>query len=125
MLSPEEYADAPPIIREINTVLHLVAALRISYTPERERELQLRKAALLDRIALATPDDTDAADVAADAAQALFDLDNGEVKTSGDHPQDEVLRTLYGQMNDWIRGGGPRRYVRQQYAAYSDGPPVT
>ncbi|MCZ4125783.1 hypothetical protein [Streptomyces sp. H39-S7] len=112
MVMPGAYADAPTIIREINVVLHLVAALRVASTPERVRELQLRKAALLDRIALKTPDDTDAADVAGDAAIELMRLDHGPVQTPA-----ELTPTLPGI--------AARGYVRDQYAAYSDGLPVT
>ncbi|MCZ4123897.1 hypothetical protein [Streptomyces sp. H39-S7] len=109
---PAAYTDAPPIIREINLVLHLVAALRVSSTPERVRELQLRKAALLDRIALKTPDDTDAADVAGDAAIELMRQDHGPAEPTGG-----LTTTLLGI--------AARHYVRDQYAAYSNGLPTT
>ncbi|MDJ0341380.1 hypothetical protein QMK19_15095 [Streptomyces sp. H10-C2] len=114
MFAPEAYADAPPIIREMNTVLTLVEALRIVATPERIRELQLRKAALLDRIALHTPQDTDAADVATDAADALFVLDCPDPDERAEF-LDQATRHRYWR--DGLRG-----YVRTQYAAYSHGP---
>ncbi|MFI9101671.1 hypothetical protein ACIGXA_14220 [Streptomyces fildesensis] len=112
MLIFDAYADAPPVIRETNLLLNLVTALQVASTSERVRELELRKAALLDRISLQTPADTEAADVAGEAAIALLGLDHGPLDVSA-----AVTRTRLG-----IRA---RCYVREQYAAYSDGLPIT
>jgi hypothetical protein len=90
--TPEEaYALAPSIISEIGwTARH--AADRPLYDGS-AREFWLRKAAVLDRIALS--DTTDAADLATKAARRLMDLDDADVICD------------------------PRHYVRQQYAHYS------
>ncbi|MEV7417503.1 hypothetical protein [Streptomyces sp. NPDC089919] len=90
------YAMAPSIISEIGwTADRAVRALR---GQEADREFWLRKAALLDRIAL---DDErahihgDATEAAQRAAQRLMDIDQVEALTE------------------------PRAYVRQQYAHWA------
>ncbi|WP_129306570.1 hypothetical protein [Streptomyces sp. L2] len=92
----EAYALAPSIISEIGWTAR-TAADRPSYDGQ-DREFWLRKAALLDRIALsneADSDASDAVDLATRAAQRLMELD--DTATIGD----------------------PRHYVRQQYARWA------
>ncbi|WP_156727903.1 hypothetical protein [Streptomyces apocyni] len=92
--TPEEaYAHAPSILSEIGWTTHILASAE--YFTELERDYYLRKAAVLDRIALQDENDSDATE-AADAA-ALYLLDT-------DQP---------GVICD------PRAYVRQQYAAWA------
>ncbi|MFE4961664.1 hypothetical protein [Streptomyces sp. NPDC056660] len=94
ILTPEEaYALAPSIISEIGWTAR-TAADRPFYDGF-HREFWLRKAALLDRIALSDETDSDAADLATRAAHRLIDLD--DTGTTSD----------------------PRHYVRQQYAAWA------
>ncbi|MFE1945231.1 hypothetical protein [Streptomyces massasporeus] len=92
----EAYALAPSIISEIGWTAR-TAADRPFYDGS-DREFWLRKAALLDRIALSDEADSvtsDAAGLATRAAQRLMELDG----TAG--------------ICD------PRHYVRQQYAAWA------
>ncbi|MGI5401837.1 hypothetical protein ACQEVG_20820 [Streptomyces sp. CA-135486] len=92
--TPEQaYADAPSINSEIGWTARFLADAEC-YT-ELDREFYLRKAALLDRIALLDePDatDSDATDTAYAAAVFLLDIDQPGVICD------------------------PRAYVRQQYA---------
>ncbi|NGO09293.1 hypothetical protein G5C60_17220 [Streptomyces sp. HC44] len=94
---PEEaYALAPSIISEIGWTARTVAD-RPSYDGS-SREFWLRKAALLDRIALSDEADSstrDAAELASRAAHRLMDLDD-----------------VHGSCE-------PRAYVRQQYAHWA------
>ncbi|MFF5008623.1 hypothetical protein ACFY3G_38040 [Streptomyces phaeochromogenes] len=94
---PEEaYALAPSIISEIGWTAR-TAADRPFYDGL-NRQFWLRKAALLDRIALSDEPDSvtsDAADLATRAAQRLMELDATAVICD------------------------PRHYVRQQYAAWA------
>ncbi|MFF3878736.1 hypothetical protein [Streptomyces sp. NPDC001978] len=96
-LSPEEaYTLAPSIVSEIGWTAR-TAADRPFYDGL-NREFWLRKAALLDRIALTDEADSatsDAADLATRAAQRLMELDAMAVICD------------------------PRHYVRQQYAAWA------
>ncbi|WP_055711301.1 hypothetical protein [Streptomyces torulosus] len=96
-LAPEEaYALAPSIISEIGWTAR-TAADRPIYDGL-NRQFWLRKAALLDRIALSDEPDSvanDAADLATRAAQRLMELDDTAVICD------------------------PRHYVRQQYAAWA------
>ncbi|WP_328438551.1 hypothetical protein OHA71_17950 [Streptomyces sp. NBC_00444] len=92
--TPEEaYALAPSIISEIGWTADQAA--NKPFGTRLPRDFWLRKAAVLDRIALQDESDgfhNDAADVATEAAHRLMDLDD-------------------------IHGGcDPRAYVRQQYA---------
>jgi hypothetical protein len=95
--TPEEaYALAPSIISEIGWTAR--TATDKPFGHDIGREYWLRKAALLDRIALADGDEgirSDAAVLATDAARGLVDRD--EATVSGD----------------------PRGYVRQQYARWA------
>ncbi|MFJ4524854.1 hypothetical protein ACIP4Y_28550 [Streptomyces sp. NPDC088810] len=95
--TPEEaYALAPSMVSEIGWTAR-TAADRPFYDVL-NREFWLRKAALLDRIALSDEADSatsDAADLATRAAQRLMELDNTAVICD------------------------PRYYVRQQYAAWA------
>ncbi|MCX5324301.1 hypothetical protein [Streptomyces sp. NBC_00120] len=86
----EAYALAPSIISEIGWTAGK-AADRPLYA-KADREFWLRKAAVLDRIALCDDTPSDAADLAARAARRLMDLDDAAVICD------------------------PRHYVRQQYA---------
>ncbi|GAA3852705.1 hypothetical protein [Streptomyces lannensis] len=91
----EAYALAPSIISEIGWTAR-TAADRPDYDGL-NREFWLRKAALLDRIALSDEADSvtsDAADLATRAAQRLMELDATPVICD------------------------PRHYCRQQYAAW-------
>ncbi|UUN27829.1 hypothetical protein [Streptomyces sp. FIT100] len=90
--APEQaYAGAPSINSEIGWISHSLADAEC-YT-ELDREFYLRKAALLDRIALLDePDVTDATETAHAAAVFLLDMDQPGVICD------------------------PRAYVRQQYA---------
>jgi hypothetical protein len=94
---PEEaYALAPSIISEIGWTARQ-AADRPLYDGS-GRDFWLRKAAVLDRIALSDGADhvtTDAADLATRAARRLMDLDDAVVICD------------------------PRHYVRQQYALWA------
>ncbi|MGW2853411.1 hypothetical protein ACWDAZ_15690 [Streptomyces sp. NPDC001215] len=96
-LSPDEaYALAPSIISEIGWTAR-TAADRPFYDGQ-NREFWLRKAALLDRIALSDEADSvtsDAADLATRAAQRLMELDNTAALCD------------------------PRHYARQQYATWA------
>ncbi|MFJ6935919.1 hypothetical protein [Streptomyces sp. NPDC101132] len=95
-LTPEEaYALAPSIISEIGWTAR-TAADRPLYE-QHDREFWLRKAALLDRIALNDETDgtpNDAADLAVRAAQRLIELDAAPANSD------------------------PRQYIRQQYATW-------
>ncbi|MEU6011976.1 hypothetical protein [Streptomyces sp. NPDC047453] len=95
--APEEaYALAPSIVSEIGWTAR-TAADRPFYDGL-NREFWLRKAGLLDRIALSDEGESvtsDAADLATRAAQRLMELDDTVVICD------------------------PRHYVRQQYAAWA------
>ncbi|MEU0341351.1 hypothetical protein ABZ092_20995 [Streptomyces bobili] len=91
--SEAAYADAPSILSEIGWTARFLAGLKC-FT-ELDREFYLRKAALLDRIALLDePDDPhgDVTETAVAAAWYLIDTDRAHVT------------------------GDPRGYVRHQYA---------
>ncbi|MBT2507519.1 hypothetical protein J7I98_16825 [Streptomyces sp. ISL-98] len=95
--TPEEaYATAPSIISEIGWTAR--AATDKPFGQEIGREFWLRKAAVLDRIALADEDagiHGDATEVAVKAAQRLMDTDDAPVICE------------------------PRHYIRQQYARWA------
>lgn len=97
-LTPQTaYALAPSIVREIGWTANEAASR--PFGKEMNREFWLRKAAVLDRIALVNGDEgvpNDAAELAADAARRLIDLDRAT-----------------GFDSD------PRSYVRNAYAAWS------
>ncbi|MFF9249235.1 hypothetical protein [Streptomyces globisporus] len=95
--TPEQaYAHAPSIIREIGWTAQ--AAAERPFGTELGREFWLRKAAVLDRIALA--DDREdapggAAEAATEAARRLMDTDDADMICN------------------------PRHYTRQQYARWT------
>ncbi|WP_405728877.1 hypothetical protein OG607_27390 [Streptomyces sp. NBC_01537] len=107
------YTDAPPIIGEISEVLILSGQLARpgGHTPQAVREQRLRKAALLDRIALQEaadyPPATAAISLAATAAAALAQYDSEHGTGTGpvgpSSPQWEPCH---------------RPYVRQEYATW-------
>ncbi|MFF0158206.1 hypothetical protein ACFYRY_11845 [Streptomyces sp. NPDC005263] len=88
----QAYADAPSILDEIGWTARTIAA-RECFTAL-DRNFYLRKAALLDRIALLDEPDTpgDVTETAVAAALYLIDTDRADVTDD------------------------PRAYVRQQYA---------
>ncbi|MEU2873791.1 hypothetical protein ABZ769_32085 [Streptomyces olivoreticuli] len=113
------YEDAPSVIKEIGNVLELSMELNRpgGRTPAAEREQQLRKAALLDRIAL-DESATFAPDVAANAVEtaeaaavtfALADHATGH-RTHGEGPRSPRWAAT-----------GHRGYVRQEYARWLTG----
>ncbi|MFF3612739.1 hypothetical protein [Streptomyces sp. NPDC002580] len=90
------YATAPSIVREIGWTARTARAVASGTFPE--REFWLRKAALLDRVALSDENDgtpTTSTDLATQAARTLMDLDEEPVICD------------------------PRHYVRQQYAHWT------
>ncbi|MFD3334112.1 hypothetical protein ACFWV1_15905 [Streptomyces sp. NPDC058700] len=90
----QAYATAPSAISEIGWVARTAADR--PFGTETSREFWLRKAALLDRIALddKTPATTNATEAAIQAARQLMDVDNAAVICD------------------------PRYYARQQYARW-------
>ncbi|WP_224298320.1 hypothetical protein [Streptomyces olivaceus] len=98
------YAPAPSILSEMRWVTNAVATAEC-FT-ELDRDYYLRKAALLDRIALMdepAPPFGDATDAAEAAAVFLLDTDR-------DHLADRVVERA---------DKDPRGYVRQQYALHA------
>ncbi|MBZ9598112.1 hypothetical protein K7B06_23885 [Streptomyces erythrochromogenes] len=96
MTGPEAaYATAPSIISEIGWT---VRGARDCLSGTRVREFWLRKAALLDRIALTDDDPVsgDAATCATEAALRLIEIDHADSPHTTD----------------------PRGYVRQEYALW-------
>jgi hypothetical protein len=108
------YAGAPSILREMNNVLAMTGDLMKpgGRTPHAAREQKLRKAALLDRIALHEAAEY-APDAAAKAMTVAYDAARELVRFDTDH------HTAAGPVGpaapDWARD--PRGYVRQEYAA--------
>ncbi|MCX5228978.1 hypothetical protein [Streptomyces sp. NBC_00233] len=91
--TPEEaYGKAPSTISEIGWIAK--AAAERPFGRESNREFWLRKAALLDRIALADDTTSDATEAADLAARRLMDVDDAAVICD------------------------PRHYVRQQYTLW-------
>ncbi|MGW2281986.1 hypothetical protein [Streptomyces sp. NPDC001770] len=92
------YALAPSIIREIGWIAETARSISSRAPGDDAREFWLRKAALLDRIALkdervnAT---ADASELATEAARRLVDIDRADLICD------------------------PRHYVRQQYALWA------
>ncbi|MFF9410019.1 hypothetical protein ACF1B0_31505 [Streptomyces anandii] len=110
--TPEEaYALAPSIVREIGWTAQTAADK--PFGKDLDREFWLRKAALLDRIALRDEEDGmpgDAAEVATEAARRLIDRDrDGEGDYHGDPYWPEHPATT----------AQPRAYVRQEYAHWA------
>ncbi|MFE6478068.1 hypothetical protein [Streptomyces rochei] len=107
--TPEEaYALAPSIIREIGWTAQTAADKPLGETLS--REFWLRKAALLDRIALSEEEDgvnDDAVEAATEAARQLIAYDrDGEGDYHGTPYWPEHPATT----------ANPRGYVRQEYA---------
>lgn len=106
------YADAPSLVSEIGWVARC-AADRAAGEPV-DREFWLRKAAVLDRIALdeaetyAPETAANSADVAEKAAAVLADFDHAHHTTRG--PLRPLLNTS---------GLSYRPYVRQEYLAWN------
>lgn len=110
--TPEEaYANAPSVIREIGWTAQTAADK--PFGEDLNRDYWLRKAALLDRIALLDAQDgirSDAAEVATEAARRLITYDrDGEGDYHGapywpEHPAADA---------------DPRGYVRQEYAHWA------
>ncbi|MFJ5775744.1 hypothetical protein [Streptomyces sp. NPDC093094] len=110
--TPEEaYAFSPSMVREIGWTAQTAADK--PFGVDLHREYWLRKAALLDRIALREDEDGatgDAAEVATEAARRLIEYDrDGEGDYHGapywpDHP---------------ATAADPRGYVRQEYAHWA------
>jgi hypothetical protein len=106
------YADAPPLIREISTVLTLTVRLVRpgERTGQAVREQRLRKAAVLDRIALEEAETyapavaADAVTTAAAAAHALADYDREHGTSAG---------PIGPGSPEWDPSHRP--YVRQEY----------
>ncbi|WP_037647246.1 hypothetical protein [Streptomyces flavidovirens] len=111
--SETAYAKARSIISEIGWTAR--AAADKPFGEQIGREFWLRKAAVLDRIALQDEADGahgDAADVATEAARRLLDMDRAAGLgpggySDGPYPPDHP---------DSVRN--PRGYVRQEYAAW-------
>ncbi|MFD3728280.1 hypothetical protein [Streptomyces sp. NPDC058671] len=89
----QAYATAPSVISEIGWVARTAADR--TFGTETSREFWLRKAALLDRIALGDDKAPDTAEAAIQAARQLMDVDHAAVICD------------------------PRYYVRQQYARHT------
>ncbi|ADI09750.1 hypothetical protein SBI_06630 [Streptomyces bingchenggensis BCW-1] len=107
----EAYASSPSIVREIGWTAQTAADK--PFGEDLDREYWLRKAALLDRIALRDEEDGalgDAAEVATEAARRLIEWDrDGEGDYHGapywpEHP---------------AATADPRGYVRQEYAHWA------
>jgi len=111
---PIEYANAPSTVSEVGGVIALASGL-IGWEPSAAEyhELALRKAALLDRIAVAnpSPDEERAAD---DAATELVSLVESETRPNDDG--DPVAGDGWTLPED---GQHPREYVRIEYARWS------
>ncbi|MFF0505621.1 hypothetical protein ACFYUH_18740 [Streptomyces fimicarius] len=112
--TPERaYAVAPSIVREIGWPARAVAE-RPLYT-DLGREFWLRKAALLDRIALADDRESapgDAAEAATEAARRLVALDSAAGLGPSGHADGPYAPDHPESTRD------PRGYVRQEYAIW-------
>ncbi|MDQ0985944.1 hypothetical protein [Streptomyces sp. V2I9] len=112
--TPEQaYTHAPSIIREIGWTTR-AAAERPLYT-DLGREFWLRKAALLDRIALADEREDapgDAAQAATEAARRLMDLDSAAGLGPSGHADGPYAPDHPESARD------PRGYVRQEFAIW-------
>lgn len=111
------YAGAPAIVREISNVLALTTSLhRLDRPAGREREQRMRKAALLDRIALFEAATYTSAP--GGAAEAIATAESGARKLA-------AYDTEHGTGAGPIGPGSPewdpshRPYVRQEYAAWA------
>lgn len=107
----EAYALAPSIIREIGWTAQTAA-----YTPFDKvgREYWLRKAALLDRIAISDEEDgitSDSADLATEAARRLIAHDMSDPSNCHGAPY---------RPEHPATAANPRGYVRQEYAHWAN-----
>ncbi|TSB21863.1 hypothetical protein [Streptomyces benahoarensis] len=109
----EAYADAPRLLAEMRWVTDQVAARPISNGLS--REFWLRKAALLDRIALAETDERYKAEADAVAAKAAHRLARYD-RERGSGPFATRNGPLPPDSPQW--GSSYRPYVRQEYAAW-------
>nr|WP_011265276.1 hypothetical protein [Streptomyces sp. FQ1]AAX51381.1 unknown [Streptomyces sp. FQ1] len=110
----EAYAGAAPLDDELADVLALSTALLQAARAGTddvadERELLLRRAALLDRLALAAPHDATAQSRAIREAHILMTFDVVHHCGRGPFAADSI---------EADGAGGPRAYVRQEYAAW-------
>ncbi|GHC33174.1 hypothetical protein [Streptomyces cinnamoneus] len=117
-LRDDAYTDAPPIAYELAYFMELASRLDKTgdHTPDVERELLLRKAVLLDRMAMeeAVVSSSLAAEMAAENAEvaaialSIFDSSEEGLFWGGEYGPSDPLwaRTSY------------RGYVRQEYAAW-------
>ncbi|WP_097865526.1 hypothetical protein [Streptomyces sp. rh34] len=112
--TPEQaYAHAPSTIREIGWTARAAAERPFGTAPT--REFWLRKAALLDRIALADDRENapgDAAEAATEAARRLVDLDSAAGLGPSGHADGPYAPDHPESTRD------PRGYVRQEYAIW-------
>ncbi|MFJ7424114.1 hypothetical protein ACIQXD_36850 [Streptomyces uncialis] len=110
----EAYAGALPLDDELADVMSLSTALLQAArtgtdTIGDERTLLLKRAALTDRLALATPHDTTAQSRAIREAHILMTFDVVHHTGRGEFAADSI---------EADGAGGPRAYVRQEYAAW-------
>ncbi|MFD7236876.1 hypothetical protein ACFWAT_16430 [Streptomyces syringium] len=110
------YADAPPVFEEMASVLTLAMSLHRpgGYTPAADREYRLRKAALLDRVALSDggpwgPEVAADAEQTAVAAAVAF----AQADSLGDHKPGPT-----GPNSQCWALTTHRGYVRQEYARW-------
>ncbi|MCX4610714.1 hypothetical protein [Streptomyces mirabilis] len=110
--TPEEaYALAPSVVREIGWTAQTIADK--PFGEDLDREYWLRKAALLDRIALRDEQEGltgDADEAATEAARRFVDYDRDD---NGGH-HDGPIRAMQPRA-----AAQPRGYVRQEYAHWA------
>lgn len=110
----EAYAGATSLDDELADILALSTALLQAARAGTddvadERELLLRRAALLDRLALAAPHDVTAQSRAIREAHILMTYDAVHHSGRGEFAADSI---------EADGAGGPRAYVRQEYATW-------
>ncbi|MGP3637938.1 hypothetical protein ACTU45_32220 [Streptomyces sp. 24-1644] len=115
------YAEAPPIARETVALLRLCRELgdeRPSYYPPASvneiREVLLREAALIDRLALADPESN------GDALKAALELKEFDTR-QGLGPGATFEGVVPPYADQWA--DDPRGYVRQEYEHWLTVPP--
>lgn len=112
----DAYSGAPSVVREIGWVADQAANARVR---EIGREYWLRKAALVDRIALSQLEErgeesaVDATEIADAAALRLIECDEDPAR--GGHGPGSL------RFSDALVGAGRRAYVRQQYLTWRRG----
>ncbi|WP_399088184.1 hypothetical protein ACGH2B_12940 [Streptomyces sp. BBFR2] len=107
------YADAPRLLAEMRWVTDQVAAQPLN--TGLSREFWLRKAALLDRIALAETDERYKAEAGIAAAKAAHHLARYD-RERGSGPFATRNGPIPPDSPQW--GSNYRPYVRQEYAAW-------